>query len=46
MTQQRFREILKEYNVKTLTTIKPENITEEQLRELLEVLLLEIGENK
>jgi hypothetical protein len=46
MTQQRFREVLKEYGVKTLTTIKPEKITEEQLRGLLEALLLEIGEKK
>ena len=46
MTRERFREVLKEYGVSRLTTVIPEKITEEQLRELLEILLSEIGENK
>lgn len=46
MTRQRFREILKEYGVKTLTTIKPEKITEPELRALLEEMLQVIGEKK
>ena len=39
MTQKRFREVLKEYNVLSLTTVSPENITEEELRKLLQIIV-------
>lgn len=39
MTKQRFQEVLKEYGVAQLTTIKPEKITEPKLRMLLSEML-------
>lgn len=39
MTQKRFWEILKEYNVSMLTSVDPKKITEEKLRKLVETLI-------
>lgn len=38
MTQKRFWEILKEYNVSMLTSVDPKKITEEELVQLIEEL--------
>lgn len=47
MTQKRFLEILKEYNVSMLTSVDPKKITEEELRELIATLIgATKGENK
>ncbi|MBQ7798057.1 MAG: hypothetical protein IJ371_02935 [Clostridia bacterium] len=39
MTQKRFWEILKEYNISMLTSVDPKKITEEELRELIATLI-------
>lgn len=41
MTRERFREVLKEYNISSLTSVIPENITEEELRKLAQIV--EVG---
>lgn len=47
MTRERFREVLNEYGVIGITSIIPENVTEEELRKVLNVLTSEsLGENK
>lgn len=35
MTRERFREVLQEYNISSLTSVNPQNITEQELRSLL-----------
>ena len=39
MTQKRFMEVLKEYNMQFLFGVDPKKITEEELRELVETLI-------
>lgn len=38
MTRKRFREVLNEYGVLGITSIIPEKVTEEELREILDVV--------
>ena len=45
MTLERFREVLKEYNILGLTSVRPENITEEELRKLAQILISYRSEN-
>ena len=45
MTRERFREVLNEYNVLSITSIIPEKVTEEELRKILDILIIKRGNN-
>lgn len=45
MTRERFREVLNEYSVLSITSIIPEKVTEEELRKILDILIIKRGNN-